>query len=306
MATDKNESGRSAFTLVELLVVIAIIGILIGMLLPAVQQVREAARRTNCANNLRQWALGAFNYESAFQDLHPTHVNRSRGPNWTFFLLPYVEGTGQHTQIKSIYQMFDNQLPNMRIADVDPVFNVPVPLFNCPSNDSEIINPNYRNEALKNNFVLNFDTFNSQNKGGRGFESLPDGSSNIFMITERAMVNNPNLISCGGLAYCRQPTATSIGYGAVNGNRPREPSSYGFNSRYPINTSWDITLNNHHSSNAATSLHPGGANFVFCDGSTRFLIESLSFNPDFTGEPGPGFVYNNLWHSADGQQVGEF
>ena len=65
----KNQSMKRGFTLVELLVVIAIIGILIGMLLPAVQQVREAARRTECLNNMRQIALGALNYESAFMNL---------------------------------------------------------------------------------------------------------------------------------------------------------------------------------------------------------------------------------------------
>ena len=81
----------SGFTLVELLVVIAIIGILIGMLLPAVQQVREAARRTACSNNLRQIGLATLNFADTFAEQLPMLGEAEEGGHWTAFILPYME-----------------------------------------------------------------------------------------------------------------------------------------------------------------------------------------------------------------------
>jgi len=87
-------SGRStrshAFTLVELLVVIAIIGILMGLLLPAVQQVRAAARWTTCKNNLKQMAMATINYEGAFQQM-PPGCNLNSGASWQAYILPYLD-----------------------------------------------------------------------------------------------------------------------------------------------------------------------------------------------------------------------
>src|SRR2546427_5297251 len=82
--------GRSGFTLVELLVVIAIIGVLVALLLPAVQAAREAARRMSCSNNLKQLSLALHNYESTFSSLPPAGIDTNQ-MSWVVMLLPYME-----------------------------------------------------------------------------------------------------------------------------------------------------------------------------------------------------------------------
>src|ERR1044072_3020233 len=108
---------RNAFTLVELLVVIAVIGILVALLLPAVQAAREAARRGQCANNMRQLAIGLINYENAKKYLPPGGVSQGDGgiPSgavWSIFILPYVEE-------QALYDKYDFNEPNEALIDVD-------------------------------------------------------------------------------------------------------------------------------------------------------------------------------------------
>src|SRR5687767_1225346 len=86
-------TGRSAFTLVELLVVIAIIGILIALLLPAVQAAREAARRMQCTNHLKEMGLACHSFHAAFNALPPPRVDD--GATWCVYLLPYLEQKAQ-------------------------------------------------------------------------------------------------------------------------------------------------------------------------------------------------------------------
>jgi prepilin-type N-terminal cleavage/methylation domain-containing protein len=135
---------RPGFTLVELLVVIAIIGILIGMLLPAVQQVREAARRSACANKLRNLGIAIHNYASAYPEQLPMLGEAQEGAHWTAFILPFIEqenvyaliSFGENNWAQAVAHenpSFASPLPHVRnIAAAETLFDI----FRCPSTEA--------------------------------------------------------------------------------------------------------------------------------------------------------------------------
>lgn len=237
---------RMGFTLVELLVVVAIIGILIGMILPAVQSVREAARRTACSNKLRQQGLALLNYESAFQRF-PAGSQSMTNHSWATEVLSYLEQPALYDQVNFELAWRDD-------ANVK-VLSTVLEVFSCPSSTNDY--------PGKTDYCgIRGSTLNGASDIGRngilfpesdrhravGIRDVKDGASNTIMVAEAVVVGPSNFGFWGCGLHC-----VSHDDGPIN-----------------FAVSADAVYSD------IASHHPGGAYAVFADGSTRFLSESLT------------------------------
>ena len=197
---------RSAFTLIELLVVIAIIAILIGLLLPAVQKVREAAARSSCSNNLHQLALGCHNYQDTAQTLPPAVLvynnnwtdENSIGPPWTVLILPHIE---QQALYSSVQTSINSQLNRVNDVGWKNIRGQSVKTFRCPS-DANLDTPGNRTQGnwARGNYGANAGAGDPSNLAGGNYygfgnsggvmvvnvahaiHRIPDGSANVVMV----------------------------------------------------------------------------------------------------------------------------
>lgn len=278
----KNVSVKHGFTLVELLVVVAIIGILIGMLLPAVQQVREAARRTTCMNNMTQFGLAMHNYEFSFGSL-PSGVIDKAGPiqnvavgqhvSWTVHLLRFMEQNG-------VADSFDINAGTYAAKNA-PARAMVMYSFNCPSEalvqDTTMAAGLSHYAGCHNSVEAPIDVDNDGLlflNSAITYGDIYDGSSNTILIGEFTPVGTDLGWASGTRATLRNtgelvPAQVMKAAGAVAGQKKTYVGGFG-------------------------SSHPGTCSFLFADGS----VHSLSFNVDAT-------LFENLGNRADGAMMGD-
>ncbi len=276
--------SRSAFTLIELLVVIAIIAVLVGLLLSAVQNVRAAAARVKCQNNVKQLALALHQYHDAHHQLPPGHrslFNRDLMPfsGWTLSVLPYVEQQALHEQARQAYRANPLPFANPPHTGLSTVVGV----FVCPS-DGRAATPQVSqrtHNTVAFTCYLGVSGKDYKSKDGvlhqdsrLNLLSVTDGTSNTLMLGERppsadfqfgwwyAGVGQRLTGSAEMILGVREANLQPVVSGSACG-----PGNYPF-----VPGRFDDPCGLFH----FWSPHPGGANFALADGSVRFLSYSAN------------------------------
>lgn len=289
--------ARSAFTLIELLVVIAIIAILIGLLLPAVQKVRDAAARTQCSNNLKQQIVGMHNFASSYGHYPPAIQNSATSPfhyypgwGWGTLVLPFVEQDNLQRVLNPFSVPFAPQINAINVAYPTAAMRTPLKIFRCPADPAPDLNTfrldivgreyalsNYRAVCGTDNAPGGFFRANQDRNGVMwqnskvAFTSITDGTSNTVVVGECIFVTEKAVRKWAAIWsgmtgwFCSPDPSIGCGIRISDVMWHLDESSARINGPAP---------------QAFSSRHPGGAFFGFADGSVRFFRESG--NPSIT------------------------
>jgi prepilin-type N-terminal cleavage/methylation domain-containing protein len=310
---------RRGFTLIELLVVIAIIAVLIALLLPAVQQAREAARRTQCRNNLKQMGLALHNYLDAHSMLPAGHMESGvDGPSyrhqfsWMTYLLPYLDQANVYNQINfSGISLTANINTNSNFIAVGKTVVAP---FLCPSDPVSVVNPNWGPSNYMGNQGITCSCRDHDCTGIFGHNSfmaiadISDGTSqtialgevlkgdmNTATLNDNYIYNNGGVANAASIDTCQSftPNGSDRGTAWIGG----QPQFNMFSTdRVPNDRRVDCIAPSYGcTSMASRSMHVGGSHLCFVDGSVHFISQSI----DVT-------TYQALGTRQGGEIVGAF
>lgn len=296
------------FTLVELLVVIAIIGILIALLLPAIQAAREAARRMHCSNNLKQLGLASQNYHNTHKCLPPGFmvVNEQGQINggwaWAVFLMPFIEQSPLQNRLNA-----NDYTLNQVVLDPDllPMLQTQLDVLRCPSSTLEpsreylggtgimVSTANYT--CCRGFFRYSGQThLDKPNNGlffgesGIRYAEMTDGTSNIIALGERTVLP----------IYKEDPTKWPSWCGPGGLTATKGVASTVSSSVYDkMNHPTDMHL--------FSSEHSGGANFCFADGSVHFISDTIHSDSGCVSPLNDG-NHSDLLHAAKQGLVGTY
>ena len=304
MRRHPEKARRSGFTLIELLVVIAIIGMLVALLLPAVQQARAAARRTQCKNNLKQLGLALHSFASTYDGDFPMIGIHEGDPgeyrSWAVTLLPYVERANVYESLK--------QNPSYDLSTVS------IPVYTCPDDGSAsgkpglIQKPGYVNASVPFSVIATNRHNTETSDGGWGtgmfWSDKPvnlsnvdvgDGTSNTVAMTENLYAGNfwQSVIYTGSsLPVSASASVCHVAFGIGDdgiwlegessaGNDTASPTSLKIVStnleRYGINAAVSHPAGGSEGlMPAPNSRHAGGVNMLWVDGRVTFVSENIN------------------------------